>query len=74
MNWIDVKDELPKDFQEVLFLAINEMGTKEIMTGHIEEGAKAIWNHCCLFYSSRRLQNVTVTHWMRLPDYPDSEN
>lgn len=67
-KWINVNDQLPKDFKEVLYLAINDTGTREIMTGHREHGN---WTHCCLFYSSMILNDlVTITHWMDLPDYP----
>jgi 1,2-phenylacetyl-CoA epoxidase catalytic subunit len=68
MNWISVEDKLPEDYREVLYFAIDDMGSKEIMTGHREKGN---WTHCCLFYSSFVLNDkVTVTHWMELPGYP----
>jgi hypothetical protein len=67
-KWISVKDKLPDDYREVLYFAITEQGTKEIMTGHREKGC---WTHCCLFYSTMRLNdNVKITHWMDLPNYP----
>lgn len=69
MEWISVKDKLPPDFQEVLYFAITNNGnTREIMTGHRENG---FWKHCCMFYSSQTLNHlVKVTHWMELPNYP----
>jgi hypothetical protein len=68
-NWIDVKDKMPPDKHEVLYFAVtNDGNSREIMTGHTENG---LWTHCCLFYSTRFLSElVTVTHWMELPDYP----
>lgn len=67
-GWISVEDELPPDKHEVLYFAINENQTSEIMTGHREKG---IWTHCCLFYSTMYLNaDVKVTHWMELPHYP----
>jgi uncharacterized protein DUF551 len=71
VNWISVKDKLPPDYQEVLYLAIWPHGmATEIMTGHLEKGK---WMHCCLFYSTHRLNNeVEITHWMELPDYPET--
>lgn len=73
MKWISVKDKLPPDFQEVLYFATtNEGNSREIMTGHRENG---LWKHCCMFYSSQTLNHlVNVTHWMELPDYskPDA--
>ena len=67
--WISTEDRVPPDYQEVLYFAINDRGSKEIMTGHRERDR---WTHCCLFYSTLPLnpENVTVTHWMELPDYP----
>ena len=67
-KWISVADSLPPDNHEVLYFAINPMGGKEIMTGHRTKGS---WTHCCLWYSSQILNDdVRVTHWMELPDYP----
>jgi hypothetical protein len=70
--WINVEQRLPPVNHEVLYFAKDEGGTKEIMTGHrTKEGH---WTHCCLFYSTMVLNdNVTVTHWMELPDYPPTE-
>jgi len=71
MKWISVEANLPPDYEEVLYFAINDIGTKEIMTGHREKG---IWTHCCCFYSTMRLNDlIQVTHWMPLPDYPKEE-
>lgn len=71
-NWISVEERLPHDFHEVLYFAINDKGSKEIMTGHRENGT---WTHCCLFYSTTYLNSdyVKVTHWMELPEYPNAE-
>lgn len=69
MEWINVEKELPNDFVEVLYFAINDTGVKEIMTGHRERG---FWTHCCLFYGTTSLlQHCNVTHWMPLPNYPN---
>ncbi len=66
--WIDVDDKLPEECQEVLYFAINAMGSKEIMTGHRQDGK---WTHCCNWYSTQILSDdIAVTHWMPLPDYP----
>ena len=71
IGWISVEDKLPPDYHEVMYFAINAMGTTEIMTGHREHG---LWMHCCMFYSSMHCDNtITVTHWMELPDYPRSK-
>ena len=68
MSWISVKDKLPDDYNEVLYCAIDNMGTHEIMTGHREKGK---WTHCCLFYSTITLpSHISVTHWMPLPEPP----
>lgn len=69
MKWISVNDKLPPDLHEVLYFATTNNGnTREIMTGHRENGD---WTHCCMFYSTMRLNDeCKVTHWMELPDYP----
>lgn len=71
-SWINCLDRLPSDYEEVLYFAINDAGTTEIMTGHRQNGE---WTHCCLFYSTRILDNrlVNVTHWMPLPEKPMHE-
>ena len=73
MTWINVEDELPPDYEEVLYFAtFNNGRSTEIMCGHREHKA---WFHCCLFYSSMQLNpDVIVTHWMPLPDYPKECN
>lgn len=67
IQWISAEESLPENFHEVMFFIINEEGQGEIIIGH-RHGTK--WYHCCLFYSSIELQNVKVTHWGGLPDYP----
>jgi hypothetical protein len=68
MSWISVTEKLPPDYHEVLYCATFQRGNKELMTGHREKGD---WTHCCLFYSSMRLNDeCEVTHWMELPEYP----
>lgn len=72
-KWIDCEQSLPPDRYEVLFYATTNKGmTKEIMTGHRENGK---WMHCCLFYSSMILhpEDVQVTHWMEMPSYPEEK-
>ena len=67
-KWISVKDRLPPDYHEVLYCATFLRGNKELMTGHREKGD---WTHCCMFYSTMRLNDeCEVTHWMELPQYP----
>jgi hypothetical protein len=69
-NWINCEEKLPNDLIEVLYFAITNEGTREIMTGHRVNGE---WTHCCLFYSTMILtKNVKVTHWMPLPEYPSN--
>ncbi len=68
-GWISVKDKLPPEFHEVMYVAINEHGSKEIMNGHRQGN---YWTHCCMFYSTLGLcDDIKVTHWMELPDYPE---
>jgi hypothetical protein len=67
MPWISTEERLPEDLHEVMFFIINEEGQGEIIIGH-RHGP--FWYHCCLYYSSVELQNVKVTHWVELPNYP----
>lgn len=67
-KWISVDDIFPPDYEEVLYVAINELNRKCVMTGHREKGN---WTHCCFFYSTQHLSDVLkVTHWMWLPEFP----
>lgn len=69
MQWISVEDKLPPVNHEVLYFAVFQTHSKEIMTGHRTKDGH--WTHCCLFYASETLNDsVRVTHWMELPDYP----
>lgn len=68
--WIKVEAELPPLLQKVLFLW-DALGVINIAMGYrCEEG----WD-IYLPYKSFQLNPlmVDVTHWMELPDYPDSE-
>lgn len=67
--WISVEERLPPQRHEVLYFAIMDDGCqREIMIGHMEGD---LWTHCCMFYSTRFLnESVKVTHWRELPDYP----
>ena len=68
-DWISVEDRFPDDYVDVLFLALNELNSKQLMIGHREHGR---WTHCCNFYSTITLTDlVRVTHWMDLPKYPN---
>jgi hypothetical protein len=66
-KWISCEEKLPDDLVEVLYFAITNEGTREIMTGHRNNGN---WTHCCLFYSTRILIDCKVTHWQPLPEPP----
>ncbi len=67
-SWISVEDNLPPDYQDVFYVAVNPMGHKEIMTGHRVNDE---WTHCCLWYSTQVLNtDIEVTHWMELPLTP----
>lgn len=71
-EWISVKDRVPDDYVEVFYIALNENGSKERMTGHRENGR---WTHCCLWYSTIHLNDeIKVTHWMPLPEPPVMES
>lgn len=69
MTWISVEDSLPPDYEEVLYFVATEHKF-DILVGHRKEG---VWYNCYLFYSSTPINEAygKVTHWMRLPDYPE---
>lgn len=72
MSWISVKDKLPPELQDVLFVYSiknlhGQVIKKDIVCGHI---AKNLWHICYLFNSLPLNNNVEVTHWMPLPEKP----
>lgn len=67
-DWISVQDEMPLKFQKVLFYWICEGSNGNISMGYYCESGWDIY----LPYHSFGLNpnHITVTHWMKLPDYP----
>lgn len=59
MEWISVKDRLPKPFRDVL--AIMDNGDMHVLY-MVQDGT---WNR---FFAERGLKNIT--HWMPLPEPP----
>lgn len=68
MNWMNVNDKLPPNYEEVIFTVITDV-KRDILIGHRVDD---IWYNCYLFYVSTPLNNTVckVTHWLALPDYP----
>ena len=84
MEWISVKDKLPKDFEEkgmcphdaVLVVSITPRGPAPLygIAQWYEDGWTIINDegaHSCTgFYV---LESQDITHWMELPDMPEYE-
>lgn len=68
MNWINVKDKLPPNYEEVIYAVLTDV-KRDILVGHRVDD---IWYNCYLLYVSTPLNNhlCRVTHWIALPDYP----
>ena len=67
LELISVKDSMPEEYQEVLFFYTIKNYKKDFVCGHY---AKGIWHVCYLYTSIRLGDNVNVTHWAKLPEYP----
>lgn len=66
-DWIRVEDNLPNEFEEVLFSYVIKNRKINRVCGHIENG---VWHICYLYHSLPINQEVNVTHWMKLPENP----
>ena len=74
MNWIDVETAVPPSFEDVLCYCVNVSGeTYEKGEGYISIDSFIVWNDGYLpgFRADRFFGKVT--HWMRLPCPPISE-
>jgi hypothetical protein len=70
MDWISVKELLPKELEKVLFFWTLERNTKNISMGYLDYLG---W-HIYAPYDSFILSNVDITHWTQLPEYPKEDN
>ncbi|MBR2697827.1 MAG: DUF551 domain-containing protein [Clostridia bacterium] len=69
-GWISVKDRLPEDYQEVLFIGKNQHGnTYMAQRGHRNGND---W-YSAISRINVYKENATVTHWMPLPEPPKEE-
>lgn len=66
MEWINVSEELPPKFEQVLVAYTDIYRTKFVMIA--ARGDFETW------YAGSNMITLrgTVTHWMPLPDHPDS--
>lgn len=71
MNWISIKEELPRKLQKVLFHWICPGGNKNVSMGYLcDEG----WDIYLPYHSFKMCpEKLKVTHWMELPEYPNIE-
>lgn len=68
MRWINVKNKIPDELEEVVFYYKTKIGDEGISLGHFECGK---WQSCSFGDSFTLNNNVNVTHWMKLPESPD---
>jgi len=78
MEWIDVKDELPKDDGEFLVCFYGDVTTKEFNPWVSGDGENSYawfeWENIP-GYGSQKSEILGVTHWMPLPKPPiDKDN
>lgn len=67
MNWISVKDRLPRKDEEVLLYTINKEATLGILTDDICEGLEVIsWNT----FGGRLYYFNEISHWAPMPPSP----
>lgn len=67
-GWISLNDQYPPNLLEVMFFYTIDEHKKDIVCGHYDKGC---W-HICYLYSSVPLNNeVKVTHWRYLPEFPE---
>ena len=64
-NWIKVEDELPALFYEALVVYIDTDGDAQVGLGAYQGGD--VW------LVADEMDYPEVTHWMPLPDLPDTE-
>jgi hypothetical protein len=63
MKWIACKDRMPKDGEDVIFLAFGV----DILVGFFSESMQE-W---CIHYANETYPRKNqVTHWMPLPELP----
>lgn len=70
MNWISVKDQLPKDKQAVL--VIDENGKMYSATGHPFDAIIDKDLAFTTFFCDCCYRHPPVTHWMPIPKGPGS--
>lgn len=68
MEWISVKDKLPKKNEWVLVYVEDEYNEKKFHVGFWEGGSFEIGHQPLDYYGSRYCGSVT--HWMPLPEQP----
>lgn len=68
MNWISVKERLPKFLEKVLFIWVCPGGNTNVSMGYLCEQGWDIY----LPYHSYKMhrERLTVTHWSELPEFP----
>ena len=72
MEWISVKDQMPEYMADVLLWCVSRGGRN---TAHENgEGYCAVDRYLGRCFCSDGLYNAIVTHWMPIPEPPDTSN
>ncbi|MCM1364943.1 MAG: DUF551 domain-containing protein [Faecalibacterium sp.] len=80
MNWISVKDRLPKPEEEVLVLAKSQRGYKTITTAMYEEGTMKVddsawnWEDIDFDYDEENDDYIIPCGWWEYRHYGDALN
>ncbi len=71
MEWISVKDRLPKNKQRILMYCIREFVNDEpIVIGHYQTGDYENFISTCFVED----EMSDITHWMPLPEPPNQQS
>jgi hypothetical protein len=66
VKWISVKDQCPKDYEDVLFVVKFDEDERFVEKGH-RQSTNKVWVDT---YLARNYPNYIVTHWASLPETP----
>jgi hypothetical protein len=76
MNWIDVEEKLPEDYEEVLCLSVKFGDPKRNLSSHqvILSRENNCWASDVDEDYERNPDYHYITHWMPLPETPENTN
>ena len=65
--WIAVKDQLPKDQQNIIFVERHNHSYPEFYTGWYDSNTNNWW-HSPSFDGAQQIESKYITHWTIFPD------